>query len=167
MTPAEAREIALVAHGNQMYGFEPYHVHLDAVASVVREFGLGDEMECAAYLHDVLEDTGVTAGELAEEGVNEKTLNAVEAVTGRGANRKARNADAYAKLAAYPTAINLKLCDRLANALAARATAPDKFAMYRREYPSFRAALYPHGGSPELWLKLDALFPAQGHEQAP
>ncbi len=158
MTPAAAREIALAAHGAQMYGSDPYHVHLDAVAGIVREFGLGEELECAAYLHDTLEDTPVTAAELTEVGVTEGVLGAVEAVTGRGPNRKARNADAYAKLAAYPLAINLKLCDRLANGRAALATAPDKLAMYRREYPAFRATLYPHGGSLELWVELDALF---------
>ena len=45
---------------------EDYFVHPEAVADIIRSIGGSTEMICAAYLHDVIEDQGVTPEELTE-----------------------------------------------------------------------------------------------------
>ena len=56
-----AREFAIKAHGDQMYGDEPYIVHLDEVAGILHEFGIMETIftnaYIVAYLHDTIEDT--------------------------------------------------------------------------------------------------------------
>ena len=53
----EARDFAIKRHGEQLYGNEPYIVHLDHVHEVGLRFGTTIEEQCADYLHDILEDT--------------------------------------------------------------------------------------------------------------
>jgi (p)ppGpp synthase/HD superfamily hydrolase len=65
MTKVErARVFATAAHAAvgqvRKYTFEPYIVHPIEVASIVATVPHTDEMLAAAYLHDVVEDTGVT-----------------------------------------------------------------------------------------------------------
>jgi (p)ppGpp synthase/HD superfamily hydrolase len=59
----QVRAYAIQAHGNQMYGKQPYHVHLDGVAFLVSTFG--EVAEKLALLHDVGEDTDKTHKDLA------------------------------------------------------------------------------------------------------
>jgi len=42
------------------YNGEPYYTHPFAVAKILGEYVSGDAMLCAAYLHDTVEDTGVS-----------------------------------------------------------------------------------------------------------
>lgn len=153
----KARKIALIAHGDQKYGNQPYSVHLEAVAGILQRFGYNDEeMLASAFLHDSLEDT-----DLSEEVVREfgdRVLRAVKAVTNeQGANRKERNAKTYPKIKANPDALVLKLADRIANVEASLANSPDKLEMYRKEYAGFREALYdPKALS--MWDHLDRLL---------
>ncbi len=51
-----AREFAIQYHGDQKYGDKPYVYHLDMVYKNLDNTCL-DWCRCAAYLHDVLEDT--------------------------------------------------------------------------------------------------------------
>ena len=65
MTMVErARVFATAAHAAvgqvRKYTFEPYIVHPAEVASIVRSVPHTDEMVAAAWLHDTVEDTGVT-----------------------------------------------------------------------------------------------------------
>ena len=62
----EARKFAEAAHARQTYGSEPYMVHLEAVAAIVRSVDDSEDAEAVAYLHDVLEDTGATPADLAK-----------------------------------------------------------------------------------------------------
>ena len=59
-------EFATQAHGSQMrkYVNEPYITHPVAVAELVKDRGGDINMQCAALLHDVLEDTAVTHAQL-------------------------------------------------------------------------------------------------------
>jgi len=61
----KARNFALYAHANQMYGTSPYIVHLDAVASIARKYDKSAEI--IAYLHDVIEDTDIEINEIVKE----------------------------------------------------------------------------------------------------
>lgn len=58
----KALEFAREAHGKQLrkYGEEPYIEHPIRVAGLVRTVPHTSEMICAAYLHDVVEDTAVS-----------------------------------------------------------------------------------------------------------
>ena len=62
----EALEFARKAHGEQMrkYTEEPYIEHPKRVAEIVRTIPHTPEMICAAYLHDVVEDTPVEIEEI-------------------------------------------------------------------------------------------------------
>lgn len=59
-----ARVFATAAHAavgqTRKYTFEPYIVHPAEVAMIVAEAGGTPEMVAAAWLHDTVEDTGVT-----------------------------------------------------------------------------------------------------------
>lgn len=56
-----AREFATDAHAGQerKYTGEPYIIHPEEVAQIVRDAGLSDEAVAAAWLHDVVEDCGI------------------------------------------------------------------------------------------------------------
>ncbi|MEV0336740.1 HD domain-containing protein [Nocardia sp. NPDC050717] len=135
----DAQVFAIAAHGEQRYGDRPYVMHLAAVRAVLDDFGYDGALAAAAWLHDVIEDTPVTAEEI-ESRFGREILDLVWAVTGVGPDRKARNLNAYGKIAAHPPAVILKLADRTANA---EASPPDSswMGMYRTEHPAFKAHL--------------------------
>jgi guanosine-3',5'-bis(diphosphate) 3'-pyrophosphohydrolase len=149
----DARRFAEEAHGDQRYGDKPYGYHLRAVRGVLVECGYTEgPLVLAAWLHDVIEDTPTTREEVAARfGADVASL--VWAVTGRGPDRAARNHDAYAKIRAHPPAAILKLADRIANVEASRGV-PEKHAMYRSEWPSFRDNLAGLG-DPDMWTRLE------------
>ena len=104
-------------HAGQRYGHLPYSVHLDAVADVLREFGHGDDPSSmsAAYLHDAIEDQGVTREQIAER-FGERVADIVDAVSDPpGADRNARKAAAYPRIRELDDAVTVKLADRIAN----------------------------------------------------
>lgn len=149
----DARAFATHKHEGQKYGEKPYTVHLAAVRDVLLSVGVLDDepLGIAAWLHDTVEDTSTTREEI-EVRFGADVASLVWAVTGVGKNRKERNANAYEKIRAYPLAATLKLADRIAN-VEASANVPDKLAMYRKEWPSFRDALAGNG-HPALWERL-------------
>ncbi len=65
----KAREFAKKAHEGQYrkYKSEPYIEHPIRVAGLVKSVTHTEEMVCAAYLHDVVEDTEVTIEDIKEE----------------------------------------------------------------------------------------------------
>jgi guanosine-3',5'-bis(diphosphate) 3'-pyrophosphohydrolase len=156
-----ARAFAQAAHGDQKYGAEPYVVHLAAVRSVLAEFGFTGDLLVAAWLHDVLEDTRVAFKELmAAFGAEVASL--VVAVTGRGGNRKERNASIARQLLSQPRAVPLKLADRIANGRSClKSNNIELLAMYQREYLDFKAELYPLSRDCDvLWRELDRIMAA-------
>lgn len=62
----EAKKFARVKHAFQVrkYTGEPYFSHCEAVANIVRSVCDDENMIAAAYLHDVVEDCGVTIEEI-------------------------------------------------------------------------------------------------------
>lgn len=77
--------IALVrqAHAGQVdrVGRDYFDAHLSPIAAGASLFG--PTVEAAAWLHDVIEDTGVTAEQLLAEGVDPEVVAAVESVSRR------------------------------------------------------------------------------------
>lgn len=75
----KARVFATAAHAAvgqlRKYTYEPYIVHPAEVVSIVRSVPHTEAMVCAAWLHDVVEDTGVTLETIrAEFGDDVATL---------------------------------------------------------------------------------------------
>lgn len=154
-----AKLFAIQAHGDQKYGDQPYGVHLQEVVAVLVRFGVRSHVVlCAAWLHDVLEDTKTTAeAVLGEFGAPIAEL--VEAVTNEaGANRKERNLRTYPKIRRYGiNAVVLKLADRIANVENALATGTPHLKMYRREFAEFSTALFVSGECDAMWDHLRGL----------
>ncbi len=174
---SEARDFALRAHGNQFYGSEPYSVHLDAVAGVLREFGHDSAQALVgAYLHDVLEDTDASVRDI-EEQFGADALSIVAFCTDDlGANRRERKAATYSRMrrvldedvrlhgvlpAWLRDAVHVKVADRIANLRACLTSANTSLlVMYRREARDFREALYVAGICDSLWVEYDRLVSA-------
>src|SRR5262245_51957103 len=102
------------------YTGEPYFNHLEAVAELVRGTGAPDKVIAAAYLHDTLEDTDTTFGELINHfGIAVATLvyemtNAYPSRT--GINRAERKRKECARLAkCSPATHTIKLADIIDN----------------------------------------------------
>jgi (p)ppGpp synthase/HD superfamily hydrolase len=152
----EAREFAIRAHGDQTYGTLPYSAHLAHVERVLLAFGFASPiLRAAAWLHDVLEDTETTLGNL-DVRFPAEVCSLVHAVTTEpGANREERNSKTWPKIAALPDAITLKLADRIANVRNCFLTDRyDLLRMYMREYRGFREALKREDGP--MWAELDS-----------
>lgn len=155
----DPRAFAQQAHGAQTYGEQPYVVHLDAVAELV---GADAQLQAVAYLHDVLEDTDVTAEMLAERFGPVVTA-AVELLTDPHAPTRAqRKALLHTRLHAASSsdasgraALVVKAADRLANVRACVATGDRRLDAYRREHPAFRSAAHRAGLCDALWAELD------------
>lgn len=108
---ARAAALAATAHQGQFRrdGTTPYIDHPRAVASRVT----GDvAAECAAWLHDVLEDTNVTEDEMRARGIPEEAISCVKLLT---KNEQTEYEPYLAAIKAHPTARKVKIADMLAN----------------------------------------------------
>ncbi len=162
------RQIAILAHGEQLYGTEPYVVHLDAVVGILWDAGERDDhVLMTAYMHDVLEDTSFSWQNVVlhfppQVGVALRLL-----TDETGPNRKIRKAKTYAKIhsmrESFGSAMThgvkigllVKLADRIANVRAARVSNPDLFKMYRKEATAFREVYEVIGDHRALWSLLE------------
>lgn len=119
-----AQAVATVAHHGQLrrYTERPYVTHPAAVAERMRLHDAVVELQAAAWLHDVVEDTAVTLDQLAAHFPPE-TVAAVDYMTERftsssypGMNRAARKAAELERLAGgTPAQQSLKLADLIDN----------------------------------------------------
>jgi (p)ppGpp synthase/HD superfamily hydrolase len=100
-----AKAIAIKAHHGQLdKADQPYITHPEFVASQVT----GDEAKAVAWLHDVVEDTGVTLDDLRAAGLSESVIEGVDAIT----KRTDEDYETYlARVAANPLAKAVKFAD--------------------------------------------------------
>jgi (p)ppGpp synthase/HD superfamily hydrolase len=135
-TAEHARIFATAAHAAvgqlRKYTNEPYIVHPAEVVSIVRSVPHTEAMLAAAWLHDVVEDTGVTIETVRAE-FGEEVANLVAWLTdvsrpedGNRAVRKARDREHTA--AATAEAQTVKLADMISNTRSIMAHDP-KFAV--------------------------------------
>lgn len=95
---ARARSFAERSHGAQVrkYSKQPYIVHLDAVAEVLRSYQITEPtVLAAAYLHDVVEDTQATMQHVFDafgEEIAELVYWLTDAETGKRRIRKIMSA---------------------------------------------------------------------------
>lgn len=147
-------EIAKDAHKDQLYGTQPYVVHLADVVRRVKQITNDPEIIAAAWLHDTIEDTQVTYSYI-EQMFSKNVANMVWAVTGVGQDRAAKMANAIEKIAKTPGADFVKSADRLSNAAASKAE--KKMKLYNR-YRDEHTNLSPVLGNNALAQELVRLF---------
>lgn len=101
-----AEKIATAAHGGQLdKSGVPYITHPQRVASSL----VGDTLaQATAWLHDVIEDTPITAAHLLVRGIPVEVVAAVEAVTKRPSEQPD---DYYSRMRTNPLALKVKLAD--------------------------------------------------------
>jgi (p)ppGpp synthase/HD superfamily hydrolase len=153
----KAKDFALKAHGNQMYGDELYIYHLESVYYVLREFGITSEnLLASAYLHDTIEDTKISYQDIKRE-FGYEVAEIVYGVTDElGRNRSERHQKTYPKTALNPQSVILKLADRISNVRASRCW-NIKLDMYEKEHFIFKGFLYD-GNNLTMWAELDILL---------
>lgn len=154
-----ARDYAVLQHGSQLYDGRPYDYHLAAVVAVLVRFGHTEpEFRAAAWLHDVVEDTGVSIEDIVAS-FGPRVGELVWAVSSEpGKNRKERNAATYPKTRATKGGVTLKLADRIANVEHSLHGDGRLLGMYKKEHPVFREALYEKGVADKMWVHLDELL---------
>lgn len=131
-----AEAIARAAHAKQTdRAGRPYIEHVERVAA-----GVEPADAPVAWLHDVLEDTPITASDLAAQGIDARVIDAVEAIT----RHDDEAPDAYyARVLANPAALRVKASDLADNASEARLAQLDAPTRARLEakYAHAREAL--------------------------
>lgn len=158
----DAWSLAEAKHAGQMYGDVPYIVHIrDVWARIYRAYPDDTEMQLAALLHDIVEDTDVTIEDIWAR-FGDHVAHFVNAVTSGEGSRKERAKRIVSKLEKAPSAIPIKLADRISNVEACWKNRDSRLFMYKREYKKFRSALRPlsQGDSValEMWNDLDQLL---------
>jgi (p)ppGpp synthase/HD superfamily hydrolase len=157
-----ARDFAAALHldQRQYYGDKPYLTHLQSVVRTLIHFNFTDrDILAAGYLHDLVEDTGVSPV-VIRELFGDAITDLVMAVTDEpGANRKERKAKTYPKIkAGGEKAVALKLADRIANVehgLLAGDLRMQK--MYKKEFEDFNLQLRTVGQLEPMWAYLQSL----------
>lgn len=162
----KALEFARRRHDFDRYDGKPYEVHLLAVEDILIDHGFdGALWRAAALLHDTIEDTGTTRGEIEQLFDGQVTVGScvstlVWACTGIGVDRKSRQADIYRKLTVFPLACPLKVADRIANVEAAVGAAGVEFGkMYISEADRFDDVTGAHV-PPAMRARLDKAYAA-------
>jgi guanosine-3',5'-bis(diphosphate) 3'-pyrophosphohydrolase len=155
-----AEGFAKGVHLNQKYGNKPYYEHLEDVVRVLRRSGFFDNnvVLSAGWLHDCIEDQGVTEEQLTNEFGSEVAKLVVAVTDAPGSNRKERKAATYPKIrAAGKWAIAIKLADRIANVGRCRydSSKSDLLEMYRAEQEEFKSQLYIGGMLEDMWAALE------------
>lgn len=118
---ARARAIATYAHSGQIDRVgAPYIGHPARVAA--RLAGESAHAQAAGWLHDVIEDCGITAVELTEIGVSPAVVRIVELLTRQ---KGVSDEEYYAAIRQHPIARIVKLADIVDNTDPARASLLD------------------------------------------
>ena len=126
----------------------------------------GADAQIIGYLHDVVEDTAVTEGEVRER-FGPLVGECVSLLTDApGSSRAERKAGTYARLSRVTgpaeLALVVKVADRLANVSSCLADQRHAlWEVYRQEHPAFRSAAYRAGLCEPLWHELDTLLNSQ------
>jgi (p)ppGpp synthase/HD superfamily hydrolase len=110
---AKAFAIAVKAHqGTDRINGEPYINHPLRVAKRLQDNGFNEEVIIVAILHDAVEDSPLTLGDLKRFGYNERIVSGVDSVTKRSGEQYP---DAVQRASAHPIGRLVKLSDNLDN----------------------------------------------------
>ncbi|TQO19930.1 HD domain-containing protein [Rhodoglobus vestalii] len=134
--------IATIAHRGQTdkLGYD----YIDHPARVAESFDRLDEPveHCAAWLHDVIEDSDVTAADLLKAGMLPEIVEAVELLTRR---KDVADTDYYERIRQHPVALAVKLADIDDNSASRRSRKLDHDTQVRlsNKYYQARQLLQP------------------------
>lgn len=163
----DARLFAASEHRFQKrkYTYEPYVHHPAAVTALVRTVPHTPEMLAAAWLHDMVEDCGVTLKRVEEE-FGPEVSDLVEMLTDVSmnckANRATRKAMDLEHLAiASPAGKTIKLADIIDNSSSILAHDKNFAKVYLREKRRLLAVLQE--GAPVLWAEADRICREAGY----
>jgi (p)ppGpp synthase/HD superfamily hydrolase len=155
MTVQGTRTLAILLHGNQKYGDEPYYVHLDEVADIAKPYG--EVAQILSYLHDLNEDRNVAIEDISIMFDPFIATCVFYLSDEKGPNRRERKKLTYNKLSRMMSRFNIakivKVCDRLANVRRG-----GKNDMYKQEHNDFKAATYVNGLCDELWEEIENIL---------
>ncbi|WP_422091802.1 HD domain-containing protein [Tenacibaculum ovolyticum] len=140
-----ARNFALEKHKNQKYGIHSYEVHLTNVVNVLLHFGLSldeDIILMSAWLHDVIEDSGIEKY-LLSTYFGEEVTEIVELVSNQKDNNKTKEDNkkvTFERIATNQKAMIVKLADRITNVeFSLLHGNVDKIKKYKKEQPLIEA----------------------------
>lgn len=136
----KAYELTAKAHeGHQRYSGEPYLTHAAEVGMRLAEMGMGPRTVSAGLMHDLIEDTEITAEDIKEQ-FGEEILFLVEGVTKLGSVRyygSDRHNESLRKLFVATSqdirVLIIKLIDRLHNMRTLEHVPPEKQKRIARE----------------------------------
>lgn len=158
----------------QTYDKQPYHTHLKHVWYTARNFhqeadqDISFEINCAAILHDVLEDTRTTYNDLKNlltrtGGFTTSEIETIVEITyalteEKGRNRAERHNDKYYQgIKDTPGATFVKLCDRLSNmSYGASKGKNSMLEVYIKEHKEFKEHLYDGRYQP-IWDEIEKI----------
>ena len=166
---SRARSFATAAHAAvkqvRKYTGEPYINHPAAVSRIVQSVDHTLAMVAAAWLHDVVEDTGVTIDQIRDE-FGAEVADLVFWLTDQSkptdGNRETRKAIDRAHSSAAPAAAQtVKLADLIDNTLTIESHDPDFARVFRHEKRRLLDVMF--AGDPALMKiarkQLDATLP--------
>lgn len=131
-----------------------YKRHIKHVVQTLQRFNPTDAEIAAAYLHDVIEDTDATYEEIVLL-FGEEVADIVSRLTDKpGKNRLERHLNTYYILRRNPSAVKVKLADRISNM--ERSIGNTYAKVYMKEYTAFKFALYD-GNNLDMWNELDGI----------
>ena len=155
-----ALEFAARAHrGQTRRSGDPYVSHPYAVACIVRDLGMDAGSICAALLHDVSEDCGVSTEEL-RKNFGKGVAGTVESLSKLGgiSDKTQRDADAMRRMVVAtsqdPRVALIKLCDRLHNTRTLGHMPPYKARRIVQETRDLHAPLARRLGLYEVYTEL-------------
>lgn len=162
---ASARGFALERHGDQDHGCLKIGEHLnDVYNNVCKHYDRHvnarsvEEVGCAAWLHDVVEDTGTSLEEISA-GFGDGVEEVVSLLTDKaGRNRLQRHLRTYHAIRRDPDALLVKLCDRRHNQERSIRHGERYMAMYISEFTYFKFALWDPHRFGNLWSELDEQY---------
>ena len=151
MNALEKNAAAFAAHAHESigqrrkYSDEPYIVHPAAVAAIVRSVPHDEAMLAAAWLHDTVEDTGVTLDEI-ERAFGSDVAQLVEMLTDvskpeQGNRRLRKEIDRVHTAKASPRAKTVKLADLIHNSDSILKHGPGFAVKFIREMEALLAVL--------------------------
>lgn len=131
-----AAAFARRAHEGQFrkYDGRPYIVHPEEVATIVADHGGSPEMQAAAWLHDVVEDTPVTIEQIEAEFGLLVAFYVGSLTDSESGNRAQRKEASRRRLSTSGRSVQtIKFADMLSNGPSIRDHDPDFWKVYRYE----------------------------------